>query len=58
MMAKVKVVEVEVVPVAVGGRRLWLAICHKENLRVVVIVVATMGTVATVEIPALVVMEC
>lgn len=55
MMAKGKAVEV-VVPVAVGGRRLWLAICLKENLIVVVIAVATMGTVVTVVIPALVVM--
>lgn len=46
--------EVEVVAqVAVGGRRLWLAICHKENLIAVVIAVATMGTVI---IPALQVM--
>lgn len=46
--------EVEVVaPVAVGGRRLWLAICHKENLIAVVTAVATMGTVI---IPALQVM--
>lgn len=56
MMVKGKAVEVEVV-VAVGGRRQWLAICRKENLRVVVIAVATMATVATVVIPAQVVME-
>lgn len=57
MMVKGKAVEVEVVvvvvPVAVGGRKLWPAICHRENLKAVVIAVATM---ATVVIPALVVM--
>lgn len=56
MMVKGKAVEVEVVvaAVAVGGRRLWPAICHKENLIALIIAVAAM---ATVVIPALVVME-
>lgn len=47
---------VVVVAVAVGGRKLWPAICHRENLMVVVIAAATMATAATVAIPALVVM--
>lgn len=50
--------EVEVVvvaPVAVGGRKLWLAICHRENLKAVVVAAATMATAATVVIPALVI---
>lgn len=51
--------EVEVVvvgAVAVGGRKLWLAICLKENLIVLAIAAITMATAATVVIPALVVM--
>lgn len=57
MTVKGKAAEVEVViaaAVAVGGRKLWPAICHRENLTTVV-AVATMGTIATVVIPALVV---
>lgn len=59
MMVKAKAVEVEVVvvgAVAVGGRKLWLAICLKENLIVLAIAAITMATAATVVIPALVVM--
>lgn len=59
MMAKGKAVEVEVavvVAVAVGGRKLWPAICHKENLIAVVIAAVGMATAATVVIPPLVVM--
>lgn len=60
MMVKGKALEVEVVVVvlaAVGGRKLWLAICHRENLKAVVMAAAAMATVATVVMPALVVME-
>lgn len=59
MMVKGKAVEVEVVvavAVAVGGRKLWLAICHRENLIAIVIAAAAMATVATVVIPPLVLM--
>lgn len=59
MMVKGKAVEGEVVvvvAVAVEGRKLWLAICHRENLIVVVIAATTMATAAIVVIPALVVM--
>lgn len=55
MMVKGKAVEVEVVvavAVAVGGRKLWLAICHRENLIAIVIAAAAMAMV----IPPLVVM--
>lgn len=55
MMVKGKVVEVEVMVVAVGGRKLWLAICHRENLKAVVIAAVAMATAATVVIPLLVV---
>lgn len=58
-MAKGKAVEVEVVvavAVAVEGRKLWLAICHRENLIMLAIVPATMATAAIVVIPALLVM--
>lgn len=57
MMVKGKAVEVEVIvaaAVAVGGRKLWLAICHRENLKAVVI--AVVATAATVVIPLLAVM--
>lgn len=57
-MAKGKVVEVAVVAVvavAAEGRKQWLDICHKENLIAPVIATAIMATVATVEIPAVVV---
>lgn len=60
MMVKGKALEVEVVVVvlaAVGGRKLWLAICHRENLKAVVMAAAAMATVATVVMPALVVTE-
>ena len=52
-------VEVVVVTVAVvvGGRKLWLVICHKENLIAAVTPVAAMATVVTAVILALVVME-
>lgn len=59
MMVKGKAVEVEVVvvgAVAVGGRKLWPAICHRENLTAVVITAVAMATAATVVIPPLVVM--
>lgn len=46
-----------VVAVAVGGRKLWLAICHRENLIAVVIAAAAMAITTTVVIPVLVVME-
>lgn len=60
MMVKGKAVEVEVVvvvPAAVGGRKLWQAICHRENQIAVVITAAAMATAATVVIPVVVVME-
>lgn len=60
MMVKGKAAEVEVVvaaTVAAGGRKLWLAICHRENLTIVVVAVTTMATVATAVIPAQVVTE-
>lgn len=47
---------VVVVLVAVGGRKLWPAICLRENLRVLVMAAATMATAATVVILALLVM--
>lgn len=54
--------EVEVVVavvVAVGERKLWLAICHRENLIAQVTAAAAMATAATVVILALLVMaEC
>lgn len=60
MMVKGKAVEVEVVvvvvAVAVGGRKLWLAICRRENLRAMVIAVVAMVMAATMVIPPLVVM--
>lgn len=59
MMVKGKAVEVEVavvVAVAVGGRKLWPAICHRENLIVLAIAAATMDIAVTVVIPALQVM--
>lgn len=58
MMGKGKAVEVEVVAVAVavGERKLWLAICHRENLIVQAIAAAVMPTAATVVIPAQLVM--
>lgn len=59
MTVKEKTVEVEVVvvvAVAVGGRKLWQAICHRENLKALVITAAAMATAATVVIPALLVM--
>lgn len=59
MMVKGKAVEVEVVvvvPVAVGGRKLWPAICHRENLIALVIAAAATATAATVVITALLVM--
>lgn len=58
MMVKGKAVEVEVavvVVVAVGERKLWLVICHRENLTMLVIA-AAMATPATVVIRALLVM--
>lgn len=60
MIVKGKAVEVEVVAVvvavAVGERKLWPAICLRENLRVVVIATVGIATAATVVIPPLVVM--
>lgn len=59
MMVKGKAVEVEVVVavvVAVGGRKLWLAICHRENLIALAIAAVAMGMAAIVVIPALLVM--
>ena len=59
MMVKGKAVEVEVivaVAVAVGGRKLWLATCRRENLIAQVIATAIMATVATAVILALLVM--
>lgn len=59
MMAKGKAVGggvVVVVAVAVGGRKLWRAICHRENQKVLVIAAAAMVTAATPVIPALLVM--
>lgn len=59
MMVKGKAVAVEVVvavAVAVGGRKLWPAICHRENLIAQVIATAIMATVATAVILALLVM--
>lgn len=58
MMVKGKAVEVEVVvaPV-VGGRKLWLAIYHRENLIAVVTATVAMATVATVGIQVLVAVE-
>lgn len=58
MMVKGKAVEVEVavvVVVAVGERKLWLAICHRENL-IVLVIAAAMVTPPTVPIRALLVM--
>lgn len=59
MMVKGKAVEVEVVLVvaaAVEGRKLWLVICHRENLiALVMAAAAVMATTATVVILALVV---
>lgn len=43
------------VAVAVEGRKLWPAICHRENLIMLAIAPATMATAAMV-IPALLVM--
>lgn len=49
-------VEVIVVVAVAGGRKLWPAICHRENLIALVITAAAMATIIIVVIPALLVM--
>lgn len=51
-----EVAVVVAVTVAVGGRKQWLAICHRENLIARVIAAPAMATAAIVVIPALLVM--
>lgn len=47
---------VAVVAAVVGGRKQWLAICHREKL-IAVVVAAAMGIIVTIVILAPTVME-
>lgn len=53
---EVGAVAVVVAAVAVGGRKLWLGICRRENLKAIGLAAAGMAMAAIVVIPPLVVM--